>query len=354
MAGWCVVLLAGLVAGVILLDIRRDPAAATAASDSDQPAATIERRDLVNRERVDGTLGYAPLTATLTANRAGSLTALAAEGTVVRRGGSLFAVDGEPVLLMIGATPSYRDLVEGMRGTDVRVLKANLVALHLATWHALGDNDRFTSATSDAVRRLQGERGLEVTGVITQGDVVVLPTAVRVGAHKVEVGATSAAGMELSSITTDRRVVTVKLAAARQALVHVGNAVEVELPDGPTTRGTVTAISSLAKTVTGSGNDSTTSTTVDMTVSLERPRETGTIDQSPVKVAITTAESKGVLAVPVSALLALAGGGYGVQVVGSDKTTRLVGVTTGLFSDGDNLVEVSGDIRVGDTVVVSQ
>jgi multidrug efflux pump subunit AcrA (membrane-fusion protein) len=59
---------------------------------------------------------------------------------------------------------------------------------------------------------------------------------------------------------------------------------------------------------------------------------------------------KGVLAVPVNALLALAEGGYAVEV---DRGGRreLVGVTLGLFADG--LVEVKGHgLAAGDRVVV--
>ena len=48
----------------------------------------------------------------------------------------------------------------------------------------------------------------------------------------------------------------------------------------------------------------------------------------------------GVLAVPVSALLALAGGGYGLEVVEPSGAHRLVGVRTGLFAG--TLVQVSG------------
>jgi hypothetical protein len=55
-----------------------------------------------------------------------------------------------------------------------------------------------------------------------------------------------------------------------------------------------------------------------------------------------------VLSVPVAALVALAEGGYGVQVV-TGSTTRYVGVQTGLFADGN--VEISGDgIAEGVTV----
>ena len=54
---------------------------------------------------------------------------------------------------------------------------------------------------------------------------------------------------------------------------------------------------------------------------------------------ITPQQVDNVLAVPVNALLALAGGGYGVDVV-TGGTSRLVGVTTGVYSD--TLVQVSG------------
>ena len=57
--------------------------------------------------------------------------------------------------------------------------------------------------------------------------------------------------------------------------------------------------------------------------------------------------------VPVAALLALAGGGYAVEVAGPDGGDRLVGVTTGLFAN--TLVQVSGPgIRAGMKVVTAQ
>ena len=63
------------------------------------------------------------------------------------------------------------------------------------------------------------------------------------------------------------------------------------------------------------------------------------LDQAPVNVNITTERANHVLAVPVNALLALAGGGFGVDVV-TGPTSRLVGVSTGLYSN--TLVQVSG------------
>jgi hypothetical protein len=56
-----------------------------------------------------------------------------------------------------------------------------------------------------------------------------------------------------------------------------------------------------------------------------------------------------VLAVPVIALVALAGGGYGVWLRAGTQR-RLAGVTTGLFAE--TLVEVRGDVHEGDLVEV--
>ena len=80
-----------------------------------------------------------------------------------------------------------------------------------------------------------------------------------------------------------------------------------------------------------------------MTVRLVHPAVTGNLDQAPITVNIVTARAQDVLAVPVSALVALAGGGYAVEVTrgsGSHATSQLVPVRTGLFSD--TLVQVSG------------
>jgi hypothetical protein len=58
-----------------------------------------------------------------------------------------------------------------------------------------------------------------------------------------------------------------------------------------------------------------------------------------------------VLAVPVTSLLALLGGGYAVEVHVSSVATRLVAVEAGVYADG--WVEVTGvGLEVGAEVVV--
>ena len=56
------------------------------------------------------------------------------------------------------------------------------------------------------------------------------------------------------------------------------------------------------------------------------------------------------LAVPVTALLALSEGGYAVEVVVEDGSRLLIGVEPGLFSDG--FVEVAGNGLVDGMQVV--
>jgi hypothetical protein len=89
---------------------------------------------------------------------------------------------------------------------------------------------------------------------------------------------------------------------------------------------------------------------VTVTITLDSTPKLATLDQAPVNVNITTQRARDVLAVPVNALLALQGGGFGVDVV-SGNTSRLVAVSTGLYSN--TLVQVSGSgITAGTRVEV--
>jgi hypothetical protein len=73
-------------------------------------------------------------------------------------------------------------------------------------------------------------------------------------------------------------------------------------------------------------------------------------DGLPVDVEVTTVAADDVLVVPVDALLALAGGGYAVEVDDGGGSTHLVRVDLGVFAD--DLVAVTGDLAAGDQVVL--
>ena len=311
--------------------------------------AAVTRRDLRATEAVDGTLGYGE-TRLLANQRQGTVTALPEEGSVVTRGRSLYRVDGKPVPLLYGRLPAWRALSVGVDdGPDVRQLEQNLVALGYDPDRAVTVDNHFTWATRAAVRRWQEALGLEETGSVQPGDAVWQPGPVRVASRKLAVGDSARPGSPVLEVTDTTRQVTIDLDASRQPYVHAGDRVDLELPGGRTTTGRVASVGKVATVPAGDGTGEG-DPTVELVVSLDHPKATGRLDQAPVDASITTEVRKGVLAVPVGALLALAEGGYAVEVE-RDGHRQLVGVETGLFADGQVEVEGQG-LRAGDRVVV--
>jgi peptidoglycan hydrolase-like protein with peptidoglycan-binding domain len=310
--------------------------------------ATVAARDLRAQEQVQGTLGYGDARA-VTNQRQGTITWLPAEGAVVRRGQTLYRVDGRPVQLFSGRLPAWRELSVGVDdGPDVRQLERNLVALGYDPNRVITVDDHFTSATAAAVERWQEAVGLDQTGAVKPGDAVWQPGAVRVGELKAAVGDAARPGSPILEVTATARQVTIDLDASRQPYVHAGDPVDIELPGGATTTGRVASVGKVATAAGDPTSDS--SPTVEVVVSLDKPKATGSLDQAPVDAFITTEVREDVLAVPVNALLALAEGGYAVEVE-RDGRRELVGVELGLFADG--MVEVKGSgLRAGDRVVV--
>ena len=89
-----------------------------------------------------------------------------------------------------------------------------------------------------------------------------------------------------------------------------------------------------------------------LTVTPYDPGATGTADGVAVQVSLAVQSVRHVLAVPVAALLALAGGGYGLEIVEPSGTHHLVSVRTGVFAGGD--VQVLGEgLRPGTRLVVA-
>lgn len=116
----------------------------------------------------------------------------------------------------------------------------------------------------------------------------------------------------------------------------------VELPEGRRVAGTISGLGTVA-TETEDG-----SVSVAMAVTLADPASVE-LDVTPVDVHLERAAARGVLAVPVAALLALAEGGYAVERV-DGSATELVGVGLGTIADG--FVEIIGEVAAGDRVVV--
>jgi transposase len=103
-------------------------------------SAAVERRDLVAREDVDGTLGFSDATAAA-APAAGTITRLRDEGDTVALGRSLMSIDAEATAwVLYGTIPIYRDLGPGVAdGREVRQLERNLEALGYDTGITTGE-----------------------------------------------------------------------------------------------------------------------------------------------------------------------------------------------------------------------
>jgi peptidoglycan hydrolase-like protein with peptidoglycan-binding domain len=267
----------------------------------------------------------------------------------VRRGNALYAVDGRPALLLYGRVPAWRVFRSGMSpGRDVAELNANLRALG----YGGGLGNSFTAATRRAIVALQAAQGLPQTGVLELGFVVFKPGPVRVTIVTPTLGQAVQAGPVLT-VSSTRHEVTIKLDAAQQSSVKVGDPVTITLPDNSTTPGRVTSVGKVASS-SGGGSDSGSSTpTINVGVRLLHQAAAGQLVEAPVSVSITTASVKNALVVPVNALLALAGGGYAIEVVDRPGVHHLVPVTPGLFDDAQGLVQVSGTgVKAGQRVVV--
>jgi len=89
--------------------------------------------------------------------------------------------------------------------------------------------------------------------------------------------------------------------------------------------------------------------TIPVTVTFDDPNSAPNLDQAPVKVRVTTNAARGVLAVPVGALLALSGGGYVVERLTGEGITEQVPVKLGAFAD--NYVQVTGNIKAKFVIV---
>ncbi|MGW2632821.1 peptidoglycan-binding protein [Streptomyces chattanoogensis] len=295
---------------------------------------TVRREDLSSSTQVDGTLGYTR-ERKVNGGAAGTLTWLPDTGSTVRRDGALYEVDGHKVRLMYGSKPMYRPLKEGDEGEDVRQLKENL--RDLGYGDGLAVDDEFTPGTTGAVKRWQKAHGLEQTGRTGPDQISFQPGAVRIDRKDAAVGDPAAPGRPVLTTTGSAREVLIKLDVSQADLARPGTEVTVNLPGGATAKGKVASVD---RTVTEEGSDPQNKTPkITVRIAFADPGRVSAFDRSPVTVDVVGEVREDVLTVPVSALLALPGGGFGVQVVEGGRA-REVRVKLGMFGQGR--VEITG------------
>ncbi len=371
------VLAVALAAGGVVVISGEKPA--TSAAQAPPPTTVkVEKRELSAMVSLSGTLTYqvAPDGSPYSViNQAGgTYTELPVPGQVITQGQVLYRVNDSPVVLLYGSTPAYRALSAGATGADVAELNADLVALGYATANQLSPTSSFFgSATATAVEKLQADLGVAQNATLALGQAVFEPTAVRVTSLSAQLGSSTQTGQTVMQGSSTTRQVQVALDASQQTDVAVGDTVTIILPNNQSTPGVVSSVGTVATCPSSSGSSgsssssatpgtgtcssgssgSSTAPTVTVEVNPSDPAATGTWDQAPVQVTVTTASEPNALVVPVTALLAQSGGGYAVEVVGAGGTNHLVPVSLGLFDDADGLVQVTGsELAAGQNVVV--
>jgi peptidoglycan hydrolase-like protein with peptidoglycan-binding domain len=327
----------------------------------------------------------------------GTITWLPEEGAVVKPDGRLYAIDGSPVILMDGSVPAYRELSSSVSdGPDVAQLERNLRALGYDKGKAIELDDSWDAGTTAAVVHWQEAHGLDQTGTIELGRVIFQPGKRRIESIDVTLGgdtegsagsasggssqgdstgggatqsgaASNAAGgadasgdasadravsSQVMITTSTRPIVTVDLDTSKESLARVGAKVSVELPSGDTIRGSIASVGKVATSQSseseGSDQGSTATEDAAVEVTIRLGRRIKALDQAPATVNFEQNRRRDVLAVPVTALLARAGGAYAVEVRDGGGR-RLVPVTPGLYAGGYVEIEAEG-LRPGMTV----
>jgi peptidoglycan hydrolase-like protein with peptidoglycan-binding domain len=298
----------------------------------------IERGDLTSTSEFTGELGFGeswPLSLTVD----GIVTGARPLGTVVDFGESLIEIDDHRVFLVEGDVPMFRDLEltsPRVAGEDVAQLQRFLITQGFDRDGTLEADGVFDSDTRRAVMDWQEATWQQQTGRVTRSQMVFNPDPLRIAGDQ-RIGAV----FEQLEVTAWEPTVTVDVANRDRPLLTVGTPVTIEFGDGTEVDGTVSEQISVPQ------DDGTTQARSTIEPNGEVPGETGQVT-----IAVDATLASDVMIVPVGALLALAEGGYAVEVADGSGTSHLVGVDVGEILDGK--AEVTGALQVGDSVLVAK
>lgn len=307
--------------------------------------AQVVRDDLVVTAEFSGTLAYSNARS-LEAGRSGVVTAVPEAGALINQGEALYSVDMEPVILLSGDMPAYRALdTDASSGDDVVQLQQALVDLGYAD--GLEVDGEFGTGTASAVEAWETALGrAEPDGEVELGDILFMPDAVLVQSADVSVGAQVQLGTPVVTYTTDVKIVTVDLDAASTDLLPLDAVVEVTLPDDTTLSARVDRIGAEAT------SDTDGNTFVPVELAIDDQAAVAAFTTASVTVTVEEFRDPEVLVLPVTALLALAEGGYAVEVPGASGS-ELLPVEVGTVTDGRAAVTGDG-ITEGLEVVIAE
>ncbi len=239
--------------------------------------------------------------------------------------------DGSPLLRVATG--------DALTGDDVLQLEEALAALG----YLVSPDDVFDASTAEAIKALQEGAGGTPTGFLSAATVLFTELSVRVDDVIAGIGSAVSPNSPVLEVASTELVVRTDLPASDQGVLVEGQSVVVELPNGDEITAVVASVATVATRSQGQ------EATFEVIIVLDDPALAAGFEDAPVDVEVVTESVENVLTVPITALLALAEGGYAVEVV-DGTSTRLVAVDPGFFARG--LVEVTGDLTPGDLVVV--
>ncbi|MFF2960996.1 peptidoglycan-binding protein [Streptomyces sp. NPDC057963] len=335
--------------GFLFLGGGGDPGASGRSGDLPPATAAVVRTDLVQSKTVDGRLDFAQRRPVKSAVE-GTVTVAASEGKTVTRGQALYELNDKPVTLLYGPVPMFREMKVGDRGSDVLQLERNLRDLG----YGLYADTRYDKDTEAVVKQWQKSLNRDSTGRVGRGDVVFQPGPVKVVSADAALADQVGPDEPVLTIASTKPVVRAKLDQTDGPLTSRGTKVEVTLASGKTVAGRVDGTVRPEGPAAGDGAGATEGITVEVVLDGGVSAASGEDAKASVSVKFVSEAHKGVLAVPVEAVVALRGenGGYGLQVV-RGATSKMVRVETGMTADGQ--IEVSGpDVREGLKVGVAK
>jgi peptidoglycan hydrolase-like protein with peptidoglycan-binding domain len=322
------------------------------------PANTVKvaKGNLSAMVSLDGTLTYRARSdgsPYVVINQArGTYTKLPDDGDKVDCGDVLYRVNDDPVLLLCGTVPAYRDLDVGDKGNDVRQLNRNLHDRGYDADANIDPNDTdFTWKTEKALEKLQHDKGFDVTGELDVDDAVFLPKSVRIAKVTGELGGSARPGAQVAQATSDTLEVQAALDASQQGEVKKGDRAQITLPGNTSVKGKVDRLGRVAQAPSGQDANAGEAT-IPAFIGLDDPEKARGLDRAPVQVEVTTKGVESALSVPVTALVGKSGGGFAVEVLRAGGRRELVAVELGLFDTAAGRVQVEGDLDEGDQVVV--
>ena len=266
-------------------------------------------------------------------------------------------VDAAEALAIENAQKAYDEALESYNnGVDA----AQALAIENAQKAYDEALESYNKGVDKAAELQQAEEELEELQLAAKSETfsptnaLASETPIIVGSYITSEGSVVAANSQMYNISSTGVEVVFQIDASDQDMVSIGDSVEVELPSEDRIKATISYIDPVV--TQGQNGDF-----IEVKLDISSTEDVKVYDQAPVDVFVTSEVSQDVLYVPVNALIALAEGGYALEIYNGEAEvgvfegvsgvdTTYVGVEIGVFTDG--FVEVSGNISEGMIVVV--